>query len=155
MRSRFSIIGGTVTAFYFVKGEKRMETNEQKFFRNNPEGAVIAALDSREDALLFGAVELRDGEETWLNYELESGPDGDLVSLYRETEDTPLLEYHVRGRRTGLIMHPDRLLILWNHGRQALTVDGELLSPGEVSASAPEDATPWLLRFADWLPGQG
>lgn len=132
-----------------------MKTGEQEFFTSNPEGAVIIALDSREDALLFGAVELRGGEEAWLDFELEPGPDGDIVSLYRGTEDLPMLEYCARGRRVDLITHPDRLLVLWNHGRQALAVDGESLSPGELSASVPEGVTPWLLRFARWLPRRG
>ena len=131
-----------------------MGTNEREFFRNNPEGAVIVALDSREDGLLFGAAELRSGEESWLDFALESGPDGDMVSLYRETEDTPLLEYCAKSRRVDVTVHPDRLLILWNRGRRALAVDGEPLSPGELLNSAPEGITPWLLRFASWLPGQ-
>lgn len=129
--------------------------NYQDFFRDNPEGAVIIALDSREDGLLFGAIELRGGEETWLDYELERGPDGSLVSLYRGAEDSPVLEYCARGRRVDVMTHPDRLLFLWNRGRRALAVDGEPLSQGELYASAPKDMTPWLLRFASWLPGQG
>lgn len=130
-----------------------MEANEQKFFKSNPEGAVIIALDSREDGLLFGAVELQGGEETWLDYELELAPDGDAVSLYRGAEDSPVLEYRARGRRVDMITHPDRLLILWNRGWRALAVDGEPLSQGELSASVPEGVTPWLLRLASWLPG--
>lgn len=141
--------------FLFGKEAEVMEINERKFFKINPEGAVIIALDSREDALLFGAVELRGGEEAWLDFELEPGPDGDIVSLYRGTEDLPMLEYCARGRRVDLITHTDRLLILWNHGRQALAVDGEPLSSGELSASAPKSVTPWLLRFARWLPRRG
>lgn len=131
-----------------------METDKQEFFKSNPEGAVIIALDSREDGLLFGAVELRGGEETWLDYELEFSGGGDSVSLYRGAEDLPVVEYHVRGRRVDTITHPDRLLILWNHGRRALAVDGEPLSPRELLTSTPEGMTPWLLRFAGWLPGQ-
>lgn len=132
-----------------------METDEQEFFKSNPEGAVMIALDSREDGVLFGGVELRSGWELWLDYELESGGDGNTVSLYRGAEDQPVVEYHVQGRRVDLITHPDRLLVLWNPGRQALAVDGEPLSPGELSASAPEGVTPWLLRFARWLPERG
>lgn len=132
-----------------------MKTDEQKFFKSNPEGAVIIALDSREDALLFGAVELRGGEDAWLDFELEPGPDGDIVSLYRGAEDLPMLEYCARGRQVDLITHPDQLLVLWNHGRRALAVDGDPLSPGELSASAPVGVTPWLLRFARWLPSRG
>lgn len=123
------------------------------FFKSNPEGAVIIALDSHQDGLLFGAVELRGGKETWLDYELERGLDSDTVSLYRETEDSPVLEYCAQGRRVDLITHPNRLLILWNRGRRALAVDGEPLSPGDLSASAPMGVTPWLLRLASWLPG--
>lgn len=132
-----------------------METNEREFFRSNPEGAIIVALDSREDGLLFGAVELRGGEQHWLDYELESTPDSDMGSLYRQTEDTPLLEYRAKGRRVDTLVIPDRLLMFWNCGCQALAVDGEPLSPGELSASVPEGVTPWLLRFADWLPRRG
>lgn len=40
-----------------------METARENFFRDNPEGAVVAALDSREEGLLFGAVELRAGRK--------------------------------------------------------------------------------------------
>lgn len=132
-----------------------MEASEQEFFKRNPEGTVIVALDRRKDGLLFGGVELRSGEESWLDFELESGPDGDTVSLYRETEDTPLLEYCAKGRRVDVTVHPNRLLILWNRGRRALAVDGEPLSPGELFTSVPEGVTPWLLWFARWLPGRG
>lgn len=132
-----------------------MKTSERDFFRNNPEGAVIVALDSRKDGLLFGAVELRGGRESWLEFELESSPDGDAVSLYRGVEDSPALEYFARGRRVDVTTHPNRLLIFWNRGRQALAVDGEPLSPGELFSSAPEGATPWLLRIAGWPPGRG
>lgn len=131
-----------------------METSEQEFFKRTPEGAVIIALDSRRDGLLFGGGELRDGRKLWLDYELESGGDGDTVSLYRGAEDQPVVECYVRGRRVDMITHPDRLLILWNHGRRALAVDGEPLSPGDLLTSVPEGVTPWLLRLADWLPGQ-
>ena len=103
------------------------------------------ALDSQRDGLLFGAAELRDGGEAWLDYELGSDPDGDMVSLYREAADVPVVEYHARGRRVDIVTSPDRLLIVWNHGRRA--------SPGEMTASVPQGATPWLLRLADWLPG--
>lgn len=127
---------------------------KNKFFGDNPEGALIVALDSREDDLLFGAVELRAGQESWLDYEMEFGSDGDTVSLYRGAEDAAVLEYRTRGRRVDILTPPDRLLILWNRGQRALAVDGEPLSPGEVLASAPESVTPWLLRFAGWLPGQ-
>lgn len=143
-----------MAAFYLGKEAEIMETDKCKFFKSNPEGVVIIALDSRKDGLLFGAVELRDGEGIWLDFELESGPGGNMVSLYRGAEDLPVLEYCARGRRTDMITHPDRLLLLWNRSRQALAVDGEPLSPGELSASAPEGVTPWLLRFASWLPGQ-
>ena len=127
---------------------------ENKFFRNNPEGAVIVALDSRKDGLLFGAVELRAGDELWLDYEMEFGSNGDMVSLYRGAEDAAALEYRARGRRVDILTPPDRLLILWNRGRRSLAVDGEPLSPEELLASAPEGAAPWLLRFASWLPGR-
>lgn len=129
-----------------------METKESQFFRDNPEGAVIVALDSQEDGLLSGAVELRGGEESWLDYEMESSMDGDTVSLYRGTEDTPVLEYCAKGRRADVVTPPDRLLILWNRGRRALAVDGEPLSPEEICTSAPVGVIPWLLRFAGWLP---
>lgn len=131
-----------------------METDRRDFFKSNPEGTVIIALDSRRNGLLFGGVELRSGRELWLDYELESGGDGDMVSLYRGAEELPVVEYHVRRRRVNMITHPDRLLILWNRGRQALAVDGEPMSPGELLGSAPEGITPWLLRFASWLPGR-
>lgn len=71
-----------------------METKEQNFFRSNPERSVIVALDDREDGLLFGAVELRGGEELWLDYELEFSQDSCVVSLFRGAEDVPVLEYH-------------------------------------------------------------
>lgn len=129
-----------------------MRTEETRFFRDNPEGAVIVALDDQEDGLLCGAVELRGGEESWLDYEMEFWPDGDAVSLYRGAEDTPVLEYHAKGRRVDVVTQPDRLLILWNRGRCALAVDGEPLSPKEIHISAPAGVTPWLLRFAGWLP---
>lgn len=131
-----------------------MEGKTADFFVRDSEGAIIVALDSREDGLLFGAAELRDGEEAWLNYELESGPNGGMVSLYRDTDDIPVVEYHARGQRVDIVTAPDRLLILWNHGRRALAVDGEPLLPGEMTASTPQGATPWLLRFAGWLPGR-
>lgn len=130
-----------------------MEGKTTDFFINGPEGAVIVALDNQQDGLLFGAAELRDGGEAWLDYEFGSDPDGDMVSLYREAADVPVVEYHARGRRVDIVTSPDRLLIVWNHGRRALAVDGEPLSPGEMTASVPQGATPWLLRFADWLPG--
>lgn len=76
----------------FWKGRGDYGVKRTEIFQNNPERAIIVALDSWKDGLLFGAVELRDGEENWLDYKLEPGPDGDVVSLYRETEDTPLLE---------------------------------------------------------------
>ena len=129
-----------------------METARENFFRDNPEGAIIVALVCRKDVLLFGAAELLVGEESWLDYELVSGPDGGMVSLYRETDDVPVVEYHARGRRVDIVTAPDRLLILWNHGRRALAVDGEPLSPGEITSSVPQNAAPWLLRFAAWLP---
>ena len=129
-----------------------METKAQSFFRNNPEGAVIVALDSREDGLLFGAAELQSGKETWLEYELEFSRDGCVVSLFRGGNDTPALEYCTRGRRLDTVTPSDRLLVLWNRGRRALAVDGEPLSPGEITAFAPQGAVPWLIRFASWLP---
>ena len=131
-----------------------MEMGKNKFFGDNPEGALIVALDSREDGLLFGAVELWAGQESWLDYEMEFGSDGDTVSLYRGAENAAVLEYYARGRRVDTMTLPDRLLVLWNRGHRALAIDGEPLSPGEVLASAPEGATPWLLRFANWLPGR-
>ena len=131
-----------------------MEMGKNKFFRDNPEGALIVALDSREDGLLFGAVELRAGQESWLDYEMEFGSDEDTVSLYRGAEDTAVFEYRARGRLVDTMTLPDRLLVLWNRGLRALAVDGKPLPPGEVFASAPEGKTPWLLRFANWLPGR-
>ena len=128
-----------------------METKEQDFFRNNPEGSVVVALDDREDGLLFGAVELRNGEENWLEYALEVELDGETVSLYRGAEDTPTLEYHAGRRRLYTMTPPDRLLVFWNYGRRALVVDGEPLPQGEITASAPEKVTPWLLQFPSWL----
>lgn len=128
-----------------------MEGTTADFFISNPEGAVIVALDSQEDGLLSGAAQLWNGEEIWLEYELEFSPDGDIVSLFREAEDTPALEYRVRGRRVDTVTPPDRLLILWNRGKRALAVDGDSLSPGEITAAAPQGVTPWLLRFASWL----
>lgn len=130
-----------------------MKKKDWSFLRN-PEGAVIVALDSREDGLLLGAVELRGGEESWLDYEMESDREGGIVSLYRGGEDEPVLEYHARDRRAEVMTPPGRPLILWNHGRRALAVDGDPLSPGEVSGSIPAGTIPWLLRFASWLPGQ-
>lgn len=121
-------------------------------YKDSPEGAVIVALDSREDGFLLGAVELRSGEETWLEYELELTPEDDMVSLYRGGDDKPVLVYCVKGRRVEVVTHPDRMLIFWNRGRRALAVDGKALFPGELSASAPRGTTPWLLRFASWLP---
>lgn len=132
-----------------------MNSNENTFFTDNPEGALIAALDSRKDGLLFGAVELRCGDHLWLDCELDSAPSGTTVSLFREAEDAPVFAYRAKGRRVDIVTPPDRLLILWNRGRRALAVDGEPLSPGEVYACAPEGAVPWLLRFANWLPGTG
>lgn len=129
-----------------------MEMNEQDFFRSNPEGAIIVALDDQEDGLLFGAVELRNGEENWLEYELEFESDGETVSLYRGAEDTPTLEYHAGRRRVDTVTLPGRLLVFWNHGRHSLAVDGDPLSPGELTACAPQGAAPWLIRFASWLP---
>lgn len=128
-----------------------METKEQDVFRSGREGAVIVALDERKDGLLFGAVELRNGEELWLDYELELSPEGGAVSLFRGAEDVPVLEYHASGRRLDTVSPPDRMLIFWNHGRRALAADGEPLAPGEIAAFAPQGATPWLLRFAGWL----
>lgn len=132
-----------------------MEQKTLDFFRKNPEGAVIVALDDQRDGFLFGAVELRDGEETWLDYELECTLSADFVFLYRQTEDMPALVYRAGGRRVDVVAPPDRMLILWNRGRRALAVDGDPLSPGEVSASVPKGAIPWLLRFAHWLPWRG
>lgn len=129
-----------------------MKTKDWNFFKSNPEGAIIMALDSREADLLFGAVELHSGEETWLEYEAEFNLDGDVVSLYQETADTPVLEYSANGRRMDLITEPDRLLILWNRGRRTVTMDGRILPPGEITASVPLNVTPWFLRFASWLP---
>lgn len=128
-----------------------MGREKQDFFRSNPEGAIIVALDDRKDGLLFGAAELRNGQEMWLDYELEFSQDGSAVSLFRGAEDTPAVEYCVRGRRVDTVTPPDRLLILWNHGQRSLAVGGEPLSPGAMTASAPQGATPWLLRFAGWL----
>lgn len=128
-----------------------METKEQDFFRRNPEGTIIVALDDRKDGLLFGAVELRNGEEMWLDYELEFSQDGSMAALFQGGEDTPALEYHARGRRLDTITPPDRLLVFWNHGQRSLSVDGEPLSPGEITASAPREAAPWLIRFPNWL----
>lgn len=129
-----------------------METKKQSFFQNNPEGAVIVALDDQKDGFLFGAVELRNGEELWLDYELGFGREGSIVSLFRGTEDTPELEYRARGRRVEAVAPPERLLVFWNHGRRSLAVDGKPLSPGEITAFAPQGAAPWLIRFASWLP---
>ena len=129
-----------------------MEKEALVFFKVNPEGAVIVALDDQKDGLLFGAVELQGGTETWLDYELEFTLDNDTVSLYRQAEDTPVLIYHVRKRQVDVVAPPDRMLILWNRSRRALAVDGDSLSPGEVFASVPEGTTPWMLRFACWLP---
>ena len=129
-----------------------MKKKNPDFYKINPEGAVIVALDSQENGLLFGAVERRSGEETWLDYELEFTLDGDIVSLYREAEDLPMLVYQTKGRRVDVIAPPDRLLVLWNRGRCALAVDGDPLFPGEVSASAPKGYIPWLFRVASWLP---
>lgn len=131
-----------------------METKEQDFFKNNPEGAIIVALDSQKDGLLFGAVELRNGEEMWLDYELEFNRHGSMVMLFRDPEDTPVLEYHASGRRVDTVTSPGRLLVFWNRGRRSLAVDGDPLSPGEITASAPRAVTPWLLRFPGWLPKQ-
>lgn len=128
-----------------------METREQDFFRSNPEGSVIVALDDREDGLLFGAVELRGGEELWLDYELEFSQDSCVVSLFRGAADVPVLEYHAGGRHLDTMTPPNRLLVFWNHGRRALAVDGEPLSQGKITASAPEKVTPWLLQFPSWL----
>lgn len=122
------------------------------FFTRNPEGAVIVALDCQWDGLLFGAAELRDGAVRWLDYELEFSQGGSMVSLFRGAEDTPALEYLVRGRRADTVTPPDRLLILWNRGPCPLAVDGDPLPPGEITACAPQGITPWLLRFASWLP---
>lgn len=132
-----------------------MKAENWDFLKADPEGAVVVALDDREDGLLFGAVELRHAEELWLNYELEFGVDDHAVSLYREAEDTPVLAYRARKRRVDVEIPPDRLLIFWNRGRRALAVDGEPLSPGEIFASAPEGRISWLLQFAGWLPWQG
>lgn len=129
-----------------------MEGTTASFFIRNPEGAVIVALDCQRDGLLFGAVELRDGAVRWLDYELEFSQGGSMVSLFRGAEDTPALEYLVRGRRVDTVTPPDRLLILWNRSPYALAVDGDLLPPGEIAACAPQGITPWLLRFASWLP---
>ena len=127
---------------------------ESDFFRENPEGVIIVALDSRRDGFLFGAVELRWGEEAWLDYGLEFGSEDDMVSLYRCADDTPMLEYRVKERRVDTVTRPDRLLVLWNHGEQTLSVDGDPLSPDEIFTSVPQGITPWLFRFADWLPKQ-
>ena len=132
-----------------------MAAKYQDFFRVNPEGAVIIALDSCADGLLFGAVELQSGEETWLDYESKFDLDSSMVSFYRKSEGSPVLMYCVKGRQTGIITHPNRLLILWNRSRRELSVDGEPLSHGELSASAPEGITPWLFRLANWLPRWG
>lgn len=129
-----------------------MKAENWDFLKADPEGAAVVALDDREDGLLFGAVELRGGEEIWLDYELEFNPDDSVVSLYREAEDTPVLIYRARKRRVDIEIPPDRLLIFWNRGRRALAVGGEPLSPDEAFAEVPEDKTPWLLRFASWLP---
>lgn len=128
-----------------------MEAKKQDFFRNNPEGAIIVALDNRKDELLFGAVELRNSEEMRLDYELEFSRDGSIVSLFQQTEDAPKLEYHAKGRQVDTVTPPDRLLIFWNCGRRTLTVDGESLSPGEITAYIPQGVIPWLLRFPNWL----
>lgn len=128
-----------------------MEENATDFFASNPEGAVFVALDSREEGALFGTVELRKGEEVWLDYELEPSLTGDMVSLFRGAEDTPALKYCVRGRRVDTVAPPERLLVYWNRGRRTLAVDGEPLLPGEITASAPQGVTPWLLRFAGWM----
>lgn len=121
-------------------------------FLTAPEGAVIVALEEGMEGLLYGAVELRGGEKHWLDYELADTPGGDvLVSLFREGEDASLFVYLAGARRADTETPSDRLLILWNRGQRALASDGEPLSPGELSASAPEGAVPWMLRFAGWL----
>lgn len=129
-----------------------METKGRDFFRRNPEGAIIVALDDRKDGLLFGAVELRNGEEMWLDYELGFSQRGSMVSLFRGVDDMPAIEYQASARRLDTITPPGRLLVFWNHGRCSLSVDGAPLSPGEVTASAPREVTPWLIRFPNWLP---
>lgn len=129
-----------------------VEARERDFFRTSPEGAVVLALDGRRDGLLFGAVELRDGGEAWLDYELEPAPGGVACSLYRGAGEIPALAYWAGGRRAEIVSPPRRTLIVWNRGPWALSVDGEPLSPGEVSASTPAGAAPWMLRFAGWLP---
>ena len=140
-----------MTVLFFAKGARTMEKETRNDIPDTPEGAVIVALDSREEGFLFGAVELRNGEERWLEYELEPDQEGDAVSLYREEEYEPMMEYRARGRRLDTLAGPGRLLLLWNRGKRALTVDGEPLDPGNLTASAPKGVTPWLLRLAPWL----
>lgn len=131
-----------------------MKAEHWDYAKAGPEGVAVVALDGREEGLLFGAVELRGGEEVWLDYELEFDLDGTAVSLYRAAEDIPVLTYCARGRRADIEVPPDRPLVLWNRGRRALAVDGEPLLPGRIFVHVPEGCTPWLLRFADWLPGR-
>lgn len=129
-----------------------MKKTGPNFFNDNPEGAIIVALDSRNAGLLFGAVELRGGDEVWMEYEMGLSSECDMVSLYRTTSDTPPLEYRTIGRKVEIVTPPDRLLIFWNHGSRTLFVDGKPLPPGKIAAFAPEEGVPWLLRFANWLP---